>query len=278
MESLLDELWNKYLEEMEEDTGAAEQGTMDAKSEPKKNPDEELDNICDDVDNLHIQKDTEELHDGQEGCSTSLERKETEEVASTEDPQTKTLATCEAPKHWTRDETETDEASAPEQESQFACDDSSPHSQFTHSSTDSMNNTTTDKNDNTHIKEATSQHEGSEGSDNPPHTPTTHLSPASVNTTTTEQLNMETNDATPPKEAPTHRPRKKSSVEGMRAYVDYLKLDGVEVILLSPSRLNDVSSLCEVSNNYLFSYCKKKKRVSQLRSIARSELNDRYHC
>lgn len=251
MESLLDELWNKYLEEAEEDTGAAERGTMDAKPEPKKNPDEELGNICDDVDNLHIQKDTEELHDGEGGCSTSLERKRTEEVASVEDPQTKTLGTYEAPIHWTSDETETDETSAPEHGSAFAGDDSSPHPQVTVSSTALMNNSTTDKNDNTHIKEATGQYEGS---NSPPHTQTTHLSPASVNTST-EQPSKETNDATPPKEAPTHRPRKKSSVEGMRAYVDYLQLDGVEVILLSPSRLNDMSSLCEVSSNYLSNYC-----------------------
>lgn len=49
------------------------------------------------------------------------------------------------------------------------------------------------------------------------------------------------------KRAKSQPPRKKSSVEGGRAYIDYLKLDGVEIILLSPSRLNDLSSLSEVS-------------------------------
>ncbi|KAK4323674.1 hypothetical protein Pmani_005645 [Petrolisthes manimaculis] len=48
-------------------------------------------------------------------------------------------------------------------------------------------------------------------------------------------------------EYPTAMPRrKKSSVEGGRPYFDYLQLEGVEVILLSPSRLSDLSSLHEV--------------------------------
>ncbi|KAK3873141.1 hypothetical protein Pcinc_021828 [Petrolisthes cinctipes] len=47
-------------------------------------------------------------------------------------------------------------------------------------------------------------------------------------------------------EYPTATPRKKSSVEGGRPYFDYLQLEGVEVILLSPSRLGDLSSLHEV--------------------------------
>lgn len=46
--------------------------------------------------------------------------------------------------------------------------------------------------------------------------------------------------------------RKKSSVEGGRAYIDYLKLEGVEIILLSPSRLNDLSSLSEVRSLTIF--------------------------
>ncbi|MPC07846.1 dynein axonemal assembly factor 3-like [Portunus trituberculatus] len=48
------------------------------------------------------------------------------------------------------------------------------------------------------------------------------------------------------KRVKSHPPRKKSSVEGGRAYIDYLKLEGVEIILLSPSRLNDLSSLSEI--------------------------------
>lgn len=66
---------------------------------------------------------------------------------------------------------------------------------------------------------------------------------------TVDQAEQEIKDDSFVKHVKNQAPRKKSSVEGRRAYIDYLKLDGVEVILLSPSRLNDLSSLSEVSHS-----------------------------
>ncbi|XP_063875334.1 dynein axonemal assembly factor 3-like [Scylla paramamosain] len=59
-------------------------------------------------------------------------------------------------------------------------------------------------------------------------------------------VNKNEDDENSKKRVKSKPPRKKSSVEGGRAYIDYLKLDGVEIILLSPSRLNDLSSLSEI--------------------------------
>lgn len=248
----MDELWNKYLEETDEDTGrengAAEhepQVMMNDKPKPKDSADEELGNICDDVEELHIQQGTEELTDGEEGWSTALEGKETEKVASIENIETKPLIMGEKSLHRTNEEAKTNETSALDHGSQLGGSGSPPHPQSTHSSTASVNNSNNENNDNTHIKEAPDQFAGG---DSPPDTQLTHLSPASLNNSTTEQANKEINDNTPTTEAPTHHVRKKSSVEGGRAYVDYLQLDGVEVVLLSPSRLNDTSLLSEVSN------------------------------
>ncbi|XP_050716452.1 dynein axonemal assembly factor 3-like [Eriocheir sinensis] len=245
MESVLDELWNKYLEEEEEGdtvrengaTGHA-QGTMDDRPGPEENVSAE--ELCGDVEKLHIQKSTEELTDGEEECNISPKEKDVEQGStSADDLETKLLDGCEETEHRINEETKRNGTSGLEYGRKFTCSGRPTHPQFTHSSTASMDNYTTEN----EVKEALGQ---IAGSDSPSHTRLTHLPSASVDNRTTEQPDKEINDNTPAKEAPTHHVRKKSSVEGCRAYVDYLRLEGVEVILLSPSRLNDTSLLFEV--------------------------------
>lgn len=246
MESVLDELWNKYLEEEEETvrengtTGQAPQGTMDGKPGPEENINAE--ELCGDVEKLHIQKGTEELTDGEEECSISLKGKDAEQGSTgAEDLETKLLDGCEETEHRINEETKRNGTSGLEHGRKFTTSGRPSHPQFTHSSTAAMDDNTNEN----EVKEALGQ---IGGSDSPSQTRLTHQPSASVDNRTTEQPGKEINDNTPAKEAPTHPVRKKSSVEGCRAYVDYLKLEGVEVILLSPSRLNDTSLLYEVSN------------------------------
>lgn len=249
MESVLDELWDKYAEEEEEEetgreNGATEQAlqrTMSDEPEPKENSEkEELEIIRGDVEKLHIQRNTKELSDGEEEWNLSPEGKETEKIAGIENVKTETINGGEETLHRTNDETNV--TSPLEKDRQFGGSGSPTHPQLIHSSTASTNTNTIEHTDNTAVDEATTH---------PQHI---HQSPATLDNCTAEQPDKEINANTPAKEAPTHHVRKKSSVEGGRAYVDYLKLEGVEVILLSPSRLNDTSWLSEVSSNSDFPF------------------------
>ena len=86
-----------------------------------------------------------------------------------------------------------------------------------------------------------------EAASNPPDSQLTQLPTTTLDSSTTNQSEQDNNDSNSVKHVNSKAPRKKSSVEGGRPYIDYLQLDGVEIILLSPSRLNDLSSLSEVS-------------------------------
>lgn len=257
MESVLDELWNNYLEEEEEEedrvhgngaTEPAPQGTMDDKPEQEENINAE--ELCGDVEKLHIQKGTEEQTDGEEEGSISPTGKETQEgIADAEDLETKLLNECEEREHQKNEETKRNETSRLSHGRKFTRSGGPSHPQLT-----SIDNSTTEN----EVRDGSSQ--VADG-DSPSHTRVTHLSPDSLDNRTTEQPGKEVNDNAPAQEAPTHHVRKKSSVEGCRAYVDYLKLEGVEVILLSPSRLNDTSLLFDVSNLAADFYLRYRKQL-----------------
>lgn len=258
MESVLDELWNNYLEEEEEEedrvrgSGATEpgpRGTMDDKPEQEENVNAE--ELCGDVEKLHIQKGAEEQTDGEEEGSISPTGKETQEgIADAEDLETKLLDECEERVHQKNEEPKINETSRLSRGRKFTRNGGPSHPQL--SSTD---NSTTEN----EVREESSQ---VTGGDSPSHTRVPHLSPASLDNRTTEQPGKEVNDNAPAQEAPTHHARKKSSVEGCRAYVDYLRLEGVEVILLSPSRLNDTSLLFDVSNLAADFYLRHRKQLT----------------
>lgn len=249
VERLLDELWNNYVEETEDDAGrengAAEhqpQGTMNNNSEPQENADRELENVCDDVEKISIQEETEKVTNGEEEELSTSTDKESGEVSGIEQHlEAKTHNGCEEPSHETDGEKKKGTSSL-EHGGQLEGTDNLKHRKFTHSSMVPMNSRTGEVNSGT-----TETRYESAGLDNSAPSQQTHLLPISTSNSTTQQSSEEINANTPIKEAPTQHVRKKSSVEGGRAYFDYLSLEDVEVVLLSPSRLNDTSSLSEVS-------------------------------